>query len=131
MTDEEYKNIISDLQDRAIYAEKRALELAREVGVWRGVVDKVRGEVEGTALLAKIGEYYTGESIRAWIGRLRTTCSSHLEEIPPNASEIPTLKEMYDLLTPNAPLEGRAAFGASARSDCCASNGNYEEGADK
>ena len=34
-------------------------------------------------------------------------------------------------LTPNASLEGRAAFGASARSDCCASNGNYEERTDK
>ena len=31
----------------------------------------------------------------------------------------------------NASLEGRAAFGASARSDCCASNGNYEERTDK
>ena len=31
----------------------------------------------------------------------------------------------------NASLEGRAAFGADARSDCCASNGNYEERTDK
>lgn len=31
----------------------------------------------------------------------------------------------------NASLEGRAAFGASARSDCCASNCNYEERTDK
>lgn len=75
----ETQDLISGLQDRAIYAEKRALELAHEVGVWRGVVDKVRGEVEETALLAKTGESYTGESIRAWVERLRVACSSHLD----------------------------------------------------
>ena len=82
--DQETGKIISDLRDRVFYAEKRALELAQEVGVWRAVVDAVRAEIEGTAILAKNGESYTGESIRAWIGRMRIACSSHLDKTPPD-----------------------------------------------
>jgi len=48
------------------------------------------------------------------------------DTVPTNAEIAERLRAMSI-----ASLEGRAAFGASARSDCCASNGNYEERTDK